>query len=129
MYVEQICGSNNSKNSFLSTNPVSDLDDWLENLAPSYNLTLLEVRSNVLQNLKTVSNFLVTIWEPVTLGSGGIVISSLQDEWLHSYQCLYAVDSGYDKEHLGGLSQEKSTPYNLVKLPPLFNSPSHHLFL
>ena len=78
---------------------------------------------------RLVSNFLVTIWERVTLGSGGIVISSLQDEWLHSYQCLYAVDSGYDKEHLGGLSQEKSTPYNLVKLPPLFNSPSHHLFL
>ena len=55
------------------------------------------------------------------LGSDGIVIFSLQDEWLHYLSML---TRGYDKEHNGGLSQEKFTPCNLVKLPPLFNSPA-----
>ena len=36
----------------------------------------------------------------------------------------YIVDSGYDKEYHGGLSHQKFTSYNLVKLPPLFNSPA-----
>lgn len=31
---------------------------------------------------------------------------------------------GYDKEYHGGLSHQKFTSYNLVKLPPLFNSPA-----
>ena len=65
---------------------------WATRLKIFY-LHYLKVRTNTLQVLKTVDNFL-WLFGSVTLGSGGIFMSSLQDEWLHflSMLTLWTVD-------------------------------------